>query len=34
VLGKIGEFEQAVMGKKTNAILQEFACQVSQELAG
>ncbi len=34
VLGKIGEFGQPVMRKKTDAILQEFARQVSQELGG
>ena len=34
VLGKIGEFGQPVMRKKTEAILQEFARQVSQELTG
>ena len=34
VLGKIGEFGQPVMRKKTDAVLREFACQVSQELAG
>ena len=33
VLGKIGEFGQPVMRKKTDAILREFARQVSQELA-
>jgi len=33
-LGQIAKFEQGVMGKKINAILQEFAYQVSQELAG
>jgi len=32
VLGKIGEFGQPVMRKKTDAILQEFAGQVSQRL--
>ena len=34
VLGKIGEFGQPVMRKKTDALLQEFARQVSQELGG
>ena len=34
VLGKIGEFGQPVMRKKTEAILQEFTRQVSQELTG
>ena len=33
VLGKIGEFGQPVMRKKTDAILREFALQVGQELA-
>lgn len=32
VLGKIGEFGQPVMRKKTDAILQDFAGQVSQQL--
>ena len=32
VLGKIGEFGQPVMRKKTDAILQDFARQVSQQL--
>ncbi len=34
LLSKIVEFGQPVMGKKTDAIWQEFAGQVSQELAG
>ena len=34
VLGKVGEFGQPVMRKKTDAILQEFARQVSERLAG
>ena len=34
VLGKIGEFGQPVMRKKTDAILQEFARRVGQELGG
>ena len=34
VLGKVGEFGQPVMRKKTDAILQEFARQVSEQLAG
>ncbi len=34
VLGKVGEFGQPVMRKKTDAILQEFARQVSEKLAG
>jgi carbon monoxide dehydrogenase subunit G len=34
VLGKIGEFGQPVMRKKADAMLQEFARQVSQHLAG
>ena len=34
VLGKVGEFGQPVMRKKTNAILQEFARRVSEALAG
>jgi carbon monoxide dehydrogenase subunit G len=34
VLGKIGEFGQPVMRKKTDSLLQEFARQVSQELGG
>ena len=32
VLGKIGEFGQPVMRKKTDAILQDFAGQVGQQL--
>jgi carbon monoxide dehydrogenase subunit G len=34
VLGKVGEFGQPIMRKKTDAILQEFARQVSEQLAG
>jgi carbon monoxide dehydrogenase subunit G len=34
VLGKVGEFGQPIMRKKTDAILQEFARQVSETLAG
>jgi carbon monoxide dehydrogenase subunit G len=34
VLGKVGEFGQPVMRKKTDAILQVFARQVSESLAG
>ena len=34
VLGKVGEFGQPVMRKKTNAILQKFARRVSEALAG
>jgi carbon monoxide dehydrogenase subunit G len=34
VLGKIGEFGQPVMRKKADAMLQEFARQVSQRMAG
>ena len=34
VLGKMGEFGQPIMRKKTEAILKEFAHRVSQELAG
>ncbi len=34
VLGKIGEFGQPVMRKKANAMVQEFARQISQHLAG
>ncbi len=34
VLGKVGEFGQPIMRKKTDAILQEFARQVSGRLAG
>ncbi len=34
VLGKVGEFGQPVMRKKTDAVLQEFARQVSESLAG
>ncbi|HXH09725.1 MAG TPA: SRPBCC domain-containing protein [Alphaproteobacteria bacterium] len=33
VLGKIGEFGQPVMRKKADAMLQEFARQVSQQLS-
>jgi len=33
VLGKIGEFGQPVMRKKADAMLQEFARQISQHLA-
>jgi carbon monoxide dehydrogenase subunit G len=33
VLGKIGEFGQPVMRKKADAMLQEFARQVSQHIA-
>jgi carbon monoxide dehydrogenase subunit G len=34
VLGKIGEFGQPVIRKKTETMLQEFAAQVSQRLLG
>jgi carbon monoxide dehydrogenase subunit G len=34
VLGKIGEFGQPVMRKKADAMLQEFARQVNQRIAG
>ncbi len=34
VLGKVGEFGQPVMRKKTDAILQDFARQVSDKLSG
>ena len=34
VLGKIGEFGQPVMHKRTDAMLQDFAHQVSERLAG
>jgi carbon monoxide dehydrogenase subunit G len=34
VLGKIGEFGQPVMRKKADAMLQEFARQVSEQLSG
>lgn len=34
VLGKIGEFGQPVMRKKADAMLQDFARQVSQQIAG
>ena len=34
VLGKIGEFSQPVMRKRADAMLQEFAQQVSERLAG
>ena len=34
VLGKIGEFGQPVMRKKADAMLQEFAQRVSQQLLG
>jgi uncharacterized protein len=34
VLGKIGEFGQPVMRKRADAMLQEFAQQVSERLAG
>jgi carbon monoxide dehydrogenase subunit G len=33
VLGKIGEFGQPVMRKKADAMLQEFARQISQQLS-
>jgi hypothetical protein len=32
MLGKIGEFGQPVIRKKAEAMLQEFAAQVSQQL--
>jgi carbon monoxide dehydrogenase subunit G len=32
VLGKIGEFGQPVMRKKADAMLQEFARQISERL--
>jgi carbon monoxide dehydrogenase subunit G len=34
VLGKIGEFGQPVMRKRADAMLQDFAHQVSERLAG
>jgi carbon monoxide dehydrogenase subunit G len=34
VLGKIGEFGQPVMRKRADAMLQDFARQVSERLAG
>jgi carbon monoxide dehydrogenase subunit G len=34
VLGKIGEFGQPVMRKKADAMLQEFAQQMSQRISG
>ena len=34
LLGKIGEFGQPVIRKKAEAMLQEFAAQVSQQLLG
>jgi carbon monoxide dehydrogenase subunit G len=34
MLGKIGEFGQPVIRKKAEAMLQEFAGQVSQQLLG
>ena len=34
MLGKIGEFGQPVIRKKAEAMLQEFAAQVSQQLLG
>jgi uncharacterized protein len=34
MLGKIGEFGQPVIRKKADAMLQEFAAQVSQQLVG
>jgi len=34
LLGKIGEFGQPVIRKKADAMLQEFAAQVSQQLLG
>jgi uncharacterized protein len=34
VLGKIGEFGQPVMRKKADAMLQEFARHVSEQLSG
>ena len=34
MLGKIGEFGQPVIRKKADAMLQEFATQVSQQLVG
>jgi carbon monoxide dehydrogenase subunit G len=34
VLGKIGEFGQPVMRKKADAMLQDFARQVSERLSG
>jgi uncharacterized protein len=34
LLGKIGEFGQPVIRKKAEAMLQEFAAQVSQQLPG
>jgi uncharacterized protein len=34
VLGKIGEFGQPVMRKRADAMLQDFAHQVSEQLAG
>jgi carbon monoxide dehydrogenase subunit G len=34
LLGKIGEFGQPVIRKKADAMLQDFAAQVSQQLVG
>jgi carbon monoxide dehydrogenase subunit G len=34
VLGKIGEFGQPVMRKRADAMLQDFARQVSERLGG
>jgi carbon monoxide dehydrogenase subunit G len=34
VLGKIGEFGQPVMRKRADAMLQDFARQVSERLVG
>jgi carbon monoxide dehydrogenase subunit G len=34
ILGKIGEFGQPVIRKKTDAMLQDFAKTVSEQLGG